>query len=51
MLAIINNSEMAISSLNTGEKRVRITPPALTIPACIIAETGVGAATDSISQP
>ena len=31
-------------------KRVKIIPPALTIPACIIAETGVGAATDSITS-
>ena len=50
ILEIINNIVRAIELSNIGEKRVKIMPPALTIPACIIADTGVGATTDSINQ-
>ena len=39
-----------MSPLNIGENLANMTPPALTIPACIIADTGVGAATDSINH-
>ncbi len=35
----------------TGAKRISRKPPALTRPACISAETGVGAVIDPISQP
>lgn len=46
----MSNNVNAILLSNTGEKRVKIIPPAFTIPACIIADTGVGATTDSINQ-
>src|SRR3954470_21068097 len=40
----------AISPLKSGENRVKIIPPAFTNPACITADTGVGATTEFNSQ-
>ncbi len=45
MLERISNNDNANPLSNIGAKRVGITPPAFTIPECIIADTGVGAVT------
>ena len=36
--------------MKSGENLVNMIPPAFTKPACIIAETGVGATADSINH-